>query len=76
MQDIVEIKKNLDRKMNEKERLLGQKESFISQLKILGYNSIKEAKQAVKDLSAKIEITEEKYKEKFNIFKEKYDGLL
>ena len=74
--NLIEIKKQLEKKNQKRNQLLGQKEMLMQTLKEKGFDSIKEAKQNIKKLKRKKEKIEQKYKESTLDFISKYEDLL
>lgn len=74
--NLIEVKKQLEKKNQKRNQLLGQKEMLMETLKEKGFTSIKEAKQNIKKLEKKKEQLEQKYKDSIANFTTEYKDLL
>ena len=74
--ELKRIKDHLEKKNQEKNRLLGQKEMLMNSLKELGFNSIKDAEVELEKLTKKIESEKTKYQEGKELFISKYKDLI
>jgi hypothetical protein len=70
------IKNQLEKKNQERNKLLGQKEMILQSLKDLGFDKPKQAEIEVKKLTKKIDKLKEKHKEGTELFVKKYKDLL
>ena len=79
-QDIMEKLKSCKQKLEaaEKEKVIldTKLSSHMEQLKDLGYNSIKEAQEAISDLEQECETLEDTLEEKVHEFEKQYSTLL
>jgi hypothetical protein len=76
MNDLTRVKNQLEKKNQEKNKLIGQKEMLLESLKDIGFNTPTEAEKEITKLSTKIEKMKEKYQEGIEIFIKKYKDLL
>lgn len=74
--NLIEIKKQLEKKNQKRNQLLGQKEMLMETLKEKGFKSIKEAKQNITKLEKKKEKLKQTYQDSIDDFIEKYKDLL
>lgn len=76
MSDIQSIKRKLEQKNQERNKLLGQKEMILNSLKELGFDTPKQAEIELKKLTKKIDKLKEKQQEGIELFVKKYGDLL
>lgn len=74
--NLIEVKKQLEKKNQKRNQLLGQKEMLMETLKEKGFTSIKEAKQNITKLKKRKEKLEQKYKDSVANFTTEYKDLL
>lgn len=74
--DLVNAKAILEEKNTRRNRLLGQKEMLLDNLKKIGYKDIKQAEEALKEQKDKISGMRKHYQDGVNKFKQKYGELL
>jgi DNA repair exonuclease SbcCD ATPase subunit len=76
MTDMRFIKTKLEKKDQERNKLLGQKEMILQSLKDLGFETPQQAKIKVKKITDKLEKLKEKQQEGIELFVKKYKDLL
>lgn len=74
--DLKQAKIILDKKLQERNKLIGQKEMLIQSLQKLGSENAEQAEQKVKKLTETIEKMKKKKEEGVNLFIKKYGHLL
>lgn len=74
--DLIEIKEILDEKKAERDRLSGQQDSYMEQLKELGFSTIKSAETALKKMQQTIDTMQEEYEIELEEFESKYKELI
>lgn len=74
--NLIEVKKQLEKKNQKRNQLLGQKEMLMETLKEKGFTSTKEAKQNITKLKKRKEKLEQKYKDSVANFTTEYKDLL
>lgn len=76
MTDMQSIKNQLEKKNQERNKVLGQKEMILQSLKDLGFETPQQAKDKVKKVKDKLEKLKEKRQEGMELFVKKYKDLL
>lgn len=76
MTDIQSIKNKLEKKDQERNKVLGQKEMILQSLQDLGFETPQQAKIKVKKITDKLEKLKEKRQEGIELFVKKYKDLL
>ena len=74
--DLIDIKKALQSKQRDRDRLLGKKESLFDQLKDLGFDSLKDSESAMDKLEIEINEEEELLKKDTDAFQKRFSGIL
>lgn len=70
--DLIDIKEILDEKKAEKERLTGQYDSYMDQLKELGYSTVKTASKALLKIEQTINDMQEACENELELFESEY----
>jgi len=74
--DILNLHKILENKKQEQAKIQGKLETYLTNLKDLGFDTVKKAESAVKKLTKEIEEMETNYQDDLEKFKEEYSELL
>lgn len=76
MTNLLELKKDLEYKKSQRDKLLGKQDMLLSDLKKLGYKNISDAKKALNKMTTSIEKKEIKLDTEISDFEKEYEGLL
>lgn len=74
--DLAEMIKEVQKKDNERNKLLGQKEMVLTNLKEAGFSSITEAKKEATKMQTNVTKMEKHYDKGKEEFKKKFEHLL
>lgn len=74
--ELLKMKKNIERKKSERDKLIGKRDSLLETLKNNGYISIEDAETALDDMAVMIEEQEKELDKDVKGLMTKYAGLL
>ena len=74
--ELMQMKKNIERKKSERDKLIGKRDSLLETLKNNGYISIEVAEMALDDMAVMIEEQEKELDKDVKGLMTKYAGLL
>ena len=74
--ELMQMKKNIERKKSERDKLIGKRDSLLETLKNNGYVSIEVAENALDDMAVMIEEQEKELDKDVKGLMTKYAGLL
>lgn len=74
--ELMQMKKNIERKKSERDKLIGKRDSLLETLKNNGYISIEVAENALDDMAVMIEEQEKELDKDVKGLMTKYAGLL
>ena len=74
--ELMQMKKNIERKKSERDKLIGKRDSLLETLKNNGYISIEVAENALDDMAVLIEEQEKELDKDVKGLMTKYAGLL
>ena len=74
--DLMQIKKTLETKKSDRDKLLGQRDMLMEKLKKMGFNTVNEASRSLAELQDGLDKIEKTFEEQTTSFKEKYKDLL
>jgi len=74
--ELIRMKKNIERKKSERDKLIGKRDSLLESLKQNGYDSIEEAESALDTMAGMIEDNEKELDKDVKGLMTKYGDLL
>lgn len=74
--ELMQMKKNIERKKSERDKLIGKRDSLLETLKDNGYVSLEAAEEALDDMAVMIEEHEKELDKDVKGLMTKYAGLL
>lgn len=76
MTDLLKLKKDLEYKKSQRDKLLGKQDMLMEDLKKLGYKNISDAKKDLSKMVDTINKKEKKLNDEIADFEKEYEGLL